>query len=114
MSERRYKKNYDIDGWPIEDTNTQSLLYTDDLVLILNRKHDKIQSLEAELEHCMDDLQDIVSKHAAISLENAELRREVERLEHCIQAIHATEESYYDEQTVLCEIYQYCRDAKGE
>ena len=34
----RYKKNYQIDGWPIEDTHNNAVLSTDDLVVILNRR----------------------------------------------------------------------------
>jgi cell division protein FtsB len=54
---KRYKKNYSIDGWPIEDYKNKVVLHTDDLVEILNSletERDALQSrikqLEAELE----------------------------------------------------------------
>lgn len=43
---KRYKKNYSLDGWPIEDTQNHSVLYTDDLVVRLNEQQAKIDELE--------------------------------------------------------------------
>ena len=48
LVERRFKKNYKLDGWPIEDTSSQVVLHTDDLVVILNEQAQRIKELEAE------------------------------------------------------------------
>jgi len=36
----RYKKNYSIDGWPIEDTEHQVVLDKTELAALLNKYHD--------------------------------------------------------------------------
>jgi electron transfer flavoprotein alpha subunit len=41
----RYKKNYQLDGWPIMDTSDQSVLNTDDLVVILNQYQQETDQL---------------------------------------------------------------------
>lgn len=44
-----------------------------------------------------------------------EAAERIEQLEDIIRLIHATEESYDDEQTVLGYIYEHCREAfKGK
>ena len=36
MTNKRFSKDYSIDGWPIVDNEVKSILGTDDLVKILN------------------------------------------------------------------------------
>ena len=48
MSER-YKKNYSIDGWPIEDSRNETVLHNDDIVLILNNLEAAHDALKIEL-----------------------------------------------------------------
>ncbi|MEW8228635.1 MAG: hypothetical protein AB2748_23155 [Candidatus Thiodiazotropha endolucinida] len=36
MSEKRYRKDYSLDGWPIADTHNQVILSNDDIVILLN------------------------------------------------------------------------------
>lgn len=73
-----------------------------------NRLEQQTSELRTAVKSCNDTIR-------MQEREKEELRREVEDLRHTIHCIRTTEESYDDEQTVLCEIYQRCRDAlKGE
>lgn len=47
---KRYKKNYNVDGWPILDTETNGLLHKDDLVILLNKHEEEVAVLKAEYE----------------------------------------------------------------
>ena len=47
---RRFKKNFKIDGWPIEDTERGFILNNDDIVVILNNADSRIKELELELD----------------------------------------------------------------
>ena len=40
-SNRRFKKNYKLDGWPIADNKHKSILSNDDLVRLLNDLHEE-------------------------------------------------------------------------
>ena len=42
----RFKKNYTLDGWPIEDTFSKSVLHTDDLTLVLNSYEQTVTTFE--------------------------------------------------------------------
>lgn len=46
----RYRKDYNRDGWPIEDEHTQTILSVDDLVKTLNDYECRVNALENELE----------------------------------------------------------------
>ena len=46
---RRFKKNFKIDGWPIEDTERGFILNNDDIVVILNNADSRIKELEVEI-----------------------------------------------------------------
>ena len=54
----RFKKNYKLDGWPIEDTTNQSVLNTDDLVVILNKQEKRIAELEIALALTFEQVYD--------------------------------------------------------
>jgi hypothetical protein len=46
----RYKKNYSIDGWPVEDISHGVVLHTDDLVRRLNEYEDLLREADEYLE----------------------------------------------------------------
>tara|TARA_R110000765_G_C18575346_1_gene565648 strand:- start:140 stop:316 length:177 start_codon:yes stop_codon:yes gene_type:complete len=46
----RFKKNFRVDSWPIEDTERGCILNNDDIVLILNNADSRIKELELELD----------------------------------------------------------------
>ena len=46
----RFKKNFRVDSWPIEDTERGCILNNDDIVLILNNADSRIKELEFELD----------------------------------------------------------------
>lgn len=61
---KRYKKNYSVDGWPIEDKKNGLLLGTDDIALMLN-------NLQNVVQMCFDDAgkpSGKISKKTAIEL----------------------------------------------
>ena len=42
---RRFKKSYDIDGWPVEDTENKTVLSKDELINLLNDQNMQIKGL---------------------------------------------------------------------
>ena len=64
MSNEQYKKNYSVDGWPIEDTKHKVLLGTDEIAALLN-------NLQGVIQMCFDDAckpSGKISKKTAIEL----------------------------------------------
>lgn len=46
----RYKKNYSLDGWPVEDSCHGAVLHTDDLVRRLNEYEGLLREADEYLE----------------------------------------------------------------
>ena len=50
----RFKKNYKIDGWPIEDTEESVVLTTNECISLLNKQANQINDLENMLRKKLD------------------------------------------------------------
>jgi len=52
MSEelKRFKRNYMHDGWPIEDTSTNRVLESNDLVIVLNDYESQLSQYKAHVD----------------------------------------------------------------
>lgn len=71
---KRYKKNYRIDGWPIEDVEAQSVLSTDDLCLRLNEYEAQIADLKESLARCRHQASYSIGDDEALKRQLAKVR----------------------------------------
>ncbi|PCJ32167.1 MAG: hypothetical protein COA90_04130 [Gammaproteobacteria bacterium] len=62
----RYKKNWALDGWPVEDTEAKAVLHTDDLVEVLNRQEVSLVSAKKEMTELKTEINELKASNEQI------------------------------------------------